>query len=44
MGFNPSGAETKIFQAMQVNTMVGDALVPCVSRPSAAVILKAQNR
>ena len=36
---NPSGAETRIFWEGQVSIMVANALVPYVTRPSAAMVL-----
>ena len=34
---NSSGAETRMFQKNQDETIVADALAPCVTRPSAAM-------
>ena len=36
---NPLGAEAGICQENQGNTMVADALAPCVARSSAAMVL-----
>ena len=35
---NPSGTESGIFWENQVNTLVADALVPCVAGTSAGII------
>ena len=35
----PSDVETRIFQENQVNTMVADALAPCISKPYADMVL-----
>ena len=37
--FSTSGVKIDIFQKHQVNTITADALVPCVTRPSTAVVL-----
>ena len=42
--FNPSGVETKIFQANYVNAMAADALAPCIARPSTCIMLTKQDR
>ena len=36
---NPSGAETAIFQAKTLSTIVAGALAPCVARTSTAMLL-----
>ena len=40
---NPSGVETKIFQANWVNTMAADDLAPSFARPSAVMELTVCN-
>ena len=36
---NPSGAETRIYNAYEVDTMGADALAPCIIRSSATMVV-----
>ena len=36
-------ADTRLFQGNKINIMAADALAPCVTRPSAAIILSTIN-
>ena len=41
---NPTGAETRIFCENYVNTMVANALISCITRTSAAMILTVMSK
>ena len=41
---NLSGAETSIFWKNKVNIIAADALVPCIARTSAAMVLNKQDK
>ena len=42
--FNPFGAELGMFRDNSLNIITSDALAPCITRSSAAVVLTAQDK